>query len=146
MPEQVAAMELVAGQVSAALEAADLPAFSDLLDPHVRWGAPGDPSPACQNRAQVLAWYERGRERGVRAHVCETVVAGDRILVGLRVIGNRAGRNRAAAGSGGEAERWQVLTVHGGRIVDIVGFDERSEAAARAGLASRPGTHPDARA
>jgi hypothetical protein len=32
--------------------------------------------------------------------------------------------------------RWQVLTVRGGRIVDIVGFDDRSEAVTRAGATS----------
>jgi len=144
MPEQVTVMEHVARQVRAALQAADLSAFSDLLDPEVRWGAPGDSSPACQNRAQVLAWYERGREAGVRARVCETVLAVDRILVGLRVMGLGAAGSSVAADVGGEANRWQVLTVRDGRIVDIVGFDERSHAAARAGLESRPGTPPGA--
>jgi hypothetical protein len=59
--------------------------------------------------------------------VVETVVLGDRILVGLMVV-----RNQGAANSGGEAERWQVLTARGGRVVDIVGFEERSEAVAHA--------------
>lgn len=104
----------------------------------MRWGAPDDGSPACQNRAQVLAWYERGRTAGVRVEVSETVVAGDRILVGLRVTG-RGESPAQAAGSGGETGRWQVLTVRGGRVVDIVGYDERSQAAARAGLTSGPG-------
>jgi hypothetical protein len=62
------------------------------------------------------------------------VVRGDQILIGLKVAGNRAADARS-----GEAERWQVLTVRGGRVVDIVGFDERGEAAARAGLGTDPG-------
>ena len=36
----------VARQVRTALESADLTTFSDLLDPNVRWGPPGDESPA----------------------------------------------------------------------------------------------------
>jgi hypothetical protein len=32
--------------------------------------------------------------------------------------------------------RWQVLTLREGRVVDIVGFDQRSEAAARAVVTS----------
>lgn len=51
---------------------------------------------------------------------------GDRILVGLTVVGLQVATEGA-----GEARRWQVLTVRGGRVVDIVGFDDRSEATAR---------------
>jgi ketosteroid isomerase-like protein len=134
VPEQLEATERIARQVSAALAAADLAAFSELLDPDVRWGPPGDPAPPCQSRHQVPAWSRRGREAGVRARVSETVVRGDQILIGLKVAGNRAADARS-----GEAERWQVLTVRGGRVVDIVGFDERGEAAARAGLGTDPG-------
>ena|SRR5258708_7370900 len=118
----------VAERVRVALESGDLDAISELLDPNVRWGAPGDDAPSCQNRRQVLAWYRRGREAGVRARVTELTVYGNKILVGLKVSGNRtAGRE------GGVADRWQVLTVSEGRIVDIRGFEERDEAAVRAG-------------
>jgi hypothetical protein len=134
VPEQLEATERIAQEVSAALATADLAACRELLDPDVRWGPPGGPSPPGQNRDQVLAWYRRGREAGVRARVSETAVRGDQILIGLKVAGNRA-----AGESGGEAERWQVPTVRGGRVVDIVGFDERSKAAARAGLSTDPG-------
>jgi ketosteroid isomerase-like protein len=129
MSEQREALESIARQVGTALEAADLSAFSDLLDPDVHWGAPDDPSPSCQNRKQVLAWYERGRASGTRARVVEVVVGDDRILVGLTVVSNEA-----ATDPGGEVDRWQVLTVRAGRIVDIVGFDDRNEAFSRAGL------------
>lgn len=176
MAEQLDATERIAQQVRVALEATDLAAFADLLDPDVHWGPPGDPSPPCQNRDQVLSWYRRGRQAGVRARVSETVVRGDRILVGLRVAGNSAaarpggdaeqpdaaggggdagrggeaergsgaGRGAGAergsdAGRGAETERWQVLTVRGGRVVGIVGYEERSQAAADAGLQPPPG-------
>ena len=118
----------IAERVRAALESADLNAISDLLDPNVRWGAPDDDAPSCQNRGQVLAWYQRGREAGVRARVTELAVYDNRILGGLKVSGNQAARDRDR-----EADRWQVLTVDGDRIVDIRAFDERSEAATRAG-------------
>jgi hypothetical protein len=118
----------IAERVRAALESADLTAIAELLDPNVRWGAPDDRAPGCQNRDQVLTWYRRGRAGGVRARVTEMVVHGDKILVGLKVVGNRA-----AEDPGGEADRWQVLTIRGGHIVDIRGFDERSDAISRAG-------------
>ncbi len=126
-------VQYVASQVKIALESADLRAFGDLLDTNVRWGAPDDPTPSCQNRRQVLAWYERGRGAGVRAQVSEVVVVGDRIVVGLTV----SGREVAPQSSGG-AERWQVLTVRDGRVVDIVGFDHRDEAMARTKFVARP--------
>jgi ketosteroid isomerase-like protein len=129
MAEHPESMERVARQVRLALETADLSSFNDLLDPNVRWGPPGDPSPPCQSREQVLAWYERGKESGARARVSEVVVLGDQILVGLLVAGTLEAEER-----GGRATRWQVLTVREGRVVDIVGFDQRSEAAARVGL------------
>jgi RimJ/RimL family protein N-acetyltransferase len=127
MLDQMSGPLAIADRVRTAFESADLSAFSELVNPNVIWGAPDDPSPECQNRAQVLAWYQRGRDSGTRASVFEIVVLGDRLLVGLKVIGNRAARAR-----GGAAERWQLLTVAGGRIVDILGFEKREEAVARA--------------
>jgi ketosteroid isomerase-like protein len=121
--------ERLAGLIGQALAAADLDAYADLLHPDVRWGAPGDRHPPCQNRAQVLAWYRGGRAAGVRARVTETVAAGDKILIGLRVSGTGTD-----TGVGGEADRWQVLTLRDGMVADIRGFDDRDEAAAAAGL------------
>jgi len=60
MPERVPTIADVAVQIRRALESGDLSAFSDLLDPDMKLGAPGDPRPACQNSEQVIAWYERG--------------------------------------------------------------------------------------
>lgn len=117
----------VAARVKVALESADLSAIADLLDPNVRWGAPDDDAPSCQNRNQVLAWYQRGRAAGTRATVTELVVRGDKILVGLKVVGRPA-----AEEPGSETDRWQVLTIRDNHIVDIRGFDQRTEAAARA--------------
>jgi RimJ/RimL family protein N-acetyltransferase/ketosteroid isomerase-like protein len=121
---QAEVMGRLAGQVRQALEAADLDTYAGLLDRAVRWGAPGDPAPPCRSREQVLAWYRRARESGTRARVTDTIVAGDKILVGLKV-----------ASGGGEADRWQVLTVRGGRITAIDGFADRDEAEIWAGLA-----------
>jgi ketosteroid isomerase-like protein len=129
MSEEAESMERVARQVRIALETADLSAFGDILDPNVRWGAPGDPSPPCQSREQVVSWYQRGEDVGARARVSETTVFGDRILFGLVVAGTRAARER-----GGKATRWQVLTVKDGRVVDIVGFEQRSGAVAHAAV------------
>jgi hypothetical protein len=62
--------------------------------------------------------------------VTEVVPSRDHLLVGLVVTGTAA-----AFDEGGEARRWQVLTVRDGLIVDIRGFDDRVQAAARIGEA-----------
>jgi hypothetical protein len=129
---QADSTEWLAGQVRQAMENDDLDAYAHLLDPGVRWGAGGDPEPGCQSRAQVLAWYRRGRESGTRARVTETQVSGDRILVGMRVTAALPGAGEAA-----ETDRWQVLTVRDGLVTDIAGFDDRGEAARWAGLDPR---------
>jgi ketosteroid isomerase-like protein len=131
MAEPDLTTKAIAERVKAALESPDLTAMGDLLDPNVRWGAPDDPAPSCQNRRQVLDWYQRGRDAGVRARVTEVAVQGDSILIGLKV-----GGNPAAEQAGTDVDRWQVLTVEAGRVVDIRAFDDRTEAATRAGIAS----------
>ena len=122
-------VEALAGRVKDAFESADVARIGELLGDGVRWGAPDDPAPPCQNRDQVLEWYERGREAGVRAEVFETVARGDKILVGLKVRGDLTRRASVP-----EHDRWQVLTVDRDRVVDIRGFEDRGEAARRAGL------------
>ena len=87
----------IADRVRRALDAADLDEFAALLSPDVQWGAPGDPTPPCRNRSQVLRWYAKGRARGAGPRVTEVEVHGNALLVGLRL-------------EDGE-ERWQVLRV-----------------------------------
>jgi ketosteroid isomerase-like protein len=126
-----AGLDDLAVRVRTALETADLTMFGELLDPDVSWGAPGARRPSCSNRDQVLAWYEKGREAGVRGRVTDVTVVGDHLLVSLLVGGTEAAEER-----GGEALRWQVLGVRDGRIVDIVGFDDRTDALAHVGVHS----------
>jgi ketosteroid isomerase-like protein len=118
----------IAASVRTALEAADLDAFADLLDPRVTWGAPGDPSPPCQNRQQVLEWYRQGRADGRRARVTDAFAHQDKVLVAMRVT---PGDGRPEAD---EADRWQVLTVAHGRVTDIRGYDNERAARAATGL------------
>ncbi|HEV8065151.1 MAG TPA: nuclear transport factor 2 family protein [Acidimicrobiales bacterium] len=126
MPETEEA-ERLAARVRRALESGDPAAYGELLDPKVTWGAPGY-APTCRNRDQVLAWYRRGRDSGARATVDEVTIAAGCLLVGLTVTG------RDPDAPGAQERRWQVLTTKDGRITDIVGYDNRPQAAARAGL------------
>jgi SnoaL-like domain len=133
MPDQASAAEgpgALAGRVRSALETGDLDALRDLLDPGARWGAPEGPSETdCRNRDQVIAWWARAHAAGARAVVTEVTAGQGTLLVGFEVTGTPAARE-----AGGATGRWQVLTVKGGRVADIRGFDNRTEAAARAGL------------
>ncbi len=81
--------------------------------------------PSCQNREQVLAWYRLGRAKGVRAEVFETVILSDKILVGISVSGGQS------SSESDQTQRWQILTVKDGSVVDIRGFEERDTAISR---------------
>jgi ketosteroid isomerase-like protein len=116
-------MDEMAVLVREAMVTEDISAFTDLLDPDVTWGAPGARNPSCKNREQVLAWYQRGRDAGVRGSVNDVEVLGDRILLSMSVRGTENAQER-----GGAALRFQVLIVRSGRIVEIVGFDDKAEA------------------
>ncbi len=116
-------LDELAEQVRKALVAEDMSAFAELLDPNVTWGAPGARNPTCRNRNQVLSWYQRAQEGGVRGSVFDIDVLGDRLLLSLSVQGSEGARER-----GGTTLRFQVLTVRNGRIVDIVGFDDKADA------------------
>jgi hypothetical protein len=118
-------MDEIAVLVRNALAAEDESAFAELLDPAVTWGAPGARNPSCKNRSQVLSWYQRGRDAGVQGSVYDVEVLGDRLLVSMSVRGTENARER-----GGAALRFQVLTVQNGKVVDIVGFDDKTEALA----------------
>jgi ketosteroid isomerase-like protein len=120
----------LASKVEVVLNSADLSAFSELLDPDVTWGAPGDTVWGCHNRDEVIAWYNRARAEGMAGEVTEVVIGNDALLVGLRVSGTGE-----AEEAGGVARRWQVLRVRDGRVVDIRGYPDRSEAATQAGVA-----------
>jgi hypothetical protein len=111
------------------IENADVDAFLSLCADDVHWGAPGDSRSGCQNRAQVRSWYESAFGRGVRAKVNEVVQCPTALLVGLTVSGSPT-----AGQQGGQAPRWQVLTVQQGLITDICGFDDRTQAATWAGV------------
>lgn len=116
-------MDEVAEEVRKAMLAGEASAIGQLLDPNVTWGAPGSRNPTCKDRNQVLNWYQRAQEAGVRGNPIAIDVLGDRLVVTLTVRGTEGARER-----GGTALRFQVLTVRDGRIIDIVGFDDKSEA------------------
>lgn len=133
MPDDASAAEdpaALAGRVRSALESGDLDVIRDLLGRNARWGAPDGPgSGDCRNRDQIIAWWASAQAAGARAVVTEVTPGPGTLLVGLDVSGTPAAHE-----AGGTAQRWQVLTVQGNRIIDIRGYGDRTQAAAQAGL------------
>ena len=119
----------IAERVRQSFRADDLEALGDLLHPDVRWGDHHYPDAGCQNRAEVLTWFRAHRGEGVRAHMTEVVAHEDHVLIVVTVTGTDA-----QPGEAGGTPRWQVLTVTGGRIVDIRGYEDRATAASAIGL------------
>jgi SnoaL-like domain len=136
VPEQAEQIARVARRVRAALDAADLSAFGDLLDADVQWGPPDAPLPACRHREEVLAWYRRGKDAGVRARVSEVSVHGDQVLVGLRL----AARWLLEDGLAREVElRISQGNVASQRVAAAAGFPRPGRSPPRC---PRPGTAP----
>jgi ketosteroid isomerase-like protein len=118
-------MEMLAERVRNAMETIDLATMGELLAPNAKWGAPEQEVPMCQNAQEILSWYDLARANGVRADVKEVVVMGESIVVGLKVLANKdidpTSKNRT---------RWQVMSVHDGRIAEIRGYETKGEATA----------------
>jgi ketosteroid isomerase-like protein len=119
----------LADLVRAALTEGDIDSYQHLLAPDAHWAAAEEPEWGCHNRNQILAWYKAARDEGMRAVVNEVVPGADSLLVGVTV------RGRGATDEAGESvSRWQVMTVSDGHITNVWGFDNRAEAAERAGV------------
>lgn len=120
----------LAGKIREALSTGDVDRYRDLLAPDAHWGAPDQPSWGCHSRSQIIDWYAESKRKGMTATVDEVVAGRGAVLVGMTV--DRSGE---AGEAGVPVPRWQVFTIAGGKIVDIAGYDNRPEAAARAGVA-----------
>jgi SnoaL-like domain len=129
----------IAESLRDAFEADDVTRVASLLASDVRWGGEEDTDDTCHTRDQVLAWYGRIRDRGVRARVTEVIDAGDRVVLGLAL--HVPGANPGAPLPGRlvdpsrpmPAHLFQVFRIVDGLVVDIRGFPERAEAVAFAG-------------
>jgi ketosteroid isomerase-like protein len=112
----------VAAGLRAAYESADLDALGELLHPDVRWGGDEDTPDTCHNRSDVLAWYRRSYESGMRATVTEALTGPDAVLLALRVSGRAPGDATVVH---------QVFRLTDGLVADIRGYPERELALAR---------------
>jgi hypothetical protein len=117
-----ATAEQVAAGLRTAYETADLAALGELLHPDVRWGGAEDTPDTCHNRSDVLAWYRRGYESGMRATVIEMLTRPGAVFLALRVSGRAPGKAILVH---------QVFRLADGLVADIRGYPERDLALAR---------------
>lgn len=94
MPDDPTSLDDLARRLRAAMDATDVEAIGKLLDPAVRWGPPDDPAFGCHNRSEVLAWWQRSADQGMRARVTEVVVGADKLLIGFKVRNPSRTRSR----------------------------------------------------
>ncbi|MGH9090346.1 MAG: nuclear transport factor 2 family protein [Acidimicrobiales bacterium] len=127
---------IVVDRIRAALASGDVDDFAVLLAPDVTWGAPGSENPPCRSDRDVLRWYRRALDRGVRGTVTEVTPAEAGVLVGLMVTGSPTAEDL------GQVERWQVLAVSDGRVTDIRGYEDRAAAVAALDRAAVGGSPP----
>jgi len=118
----VRTIDTLTDEVRHAVETVDLVAIAALLAPDARWGVPGQKVPTCRNSQQILSWYEMARDNGARADITEIVIEGNNIVVALKVL------NAKAPSKAPNSERWQVLSVDGGLVAEIRGYETRHEA------------------
>jgi len=106
----------------------DLDAIRDLLDPNVRWHA-GDPDGdfACKNRDQALQWMRRARARrgSAPAELIEIVDAGDSVVVIMKPTPEGDELATTVA---------NVTTFRGGKVVEMVHYDDPADARAAVGV------------
>jgi ketosteroid isomerase-like protein len=121
----------IAERLRTAFDGADLTLLGSLLAGEVRWGGEEDTDDTCHTRADVLRWYTRLHDRGVRARVTEVLDEGDVVLLGLALTGHDTDPARAVPD-----HLFQVFHIVDGLVVDIRGFPDRADAAAFAGSSS----------
>jgi ketosteroid isomerase-like protein len=120
--------DTIAERLRTAFDSADLTLLGTLLAGDVRWGGEEDTEDTCHSRADVLRWYTRLRNRGVRARVAEVLELGDAVVLELALTGREDDPQDEL-----RARLFQVFRIGDGLVVDIRGFPERADALASAG-------------
>jgi len=110
----------VAEQLATALESADAELFGPLLHPAVRWGGQEETEQTCHSCGDVLAWYRRLHDAGMRARVTETVVRNQAVVLTLALTGREQGPDGARPDV-----VHQVFHLEAGLVVDIRGCLQR---------------------
>ncbi|HEY3871998.1 MAG TPA: hypothetical protein VGM10_26785 [Actinocrinis sp.] len=115
----------VADQLTAALETGDAHLMEPLSDPAVRWGGEEETEETCHSRGDVLTWYRRLYDSGVRVEVTGVVVRDGSVVLSMAITGSKAGP------SGRLPDLvHQVFHLEAGLGIDIRGYAQREDALA----------------
>jgi len=119
--------QALAERIEAALTAEDLDQVAPLLADNVRWDDNDEDTEwTCHTRSEVLAWYRRALDSGVKARHVETVVQPQAVVIGWDISWPEGQDWRPP-------RRYHVFTVARDRVVDIRGFPDKEEALAFSG-------------
>lgn len=113
----------------AAIARGDFDAVAELLDPEVKWHG-GVPEEGCLNRKQALAWMRSAPQRrdGPLPELIEVVDAGDRVVVVMQPP--------PSADDPAPAPTANLSTFRDGKVVEMVHYDDATEALAAAGVSA----------
>jgi hypothetical protein len=123
----VQSLDELGRRVRNAFESGDLHAFSALLAPNAQWGAPEQKVPTCQNRQQILEWYQLAYDAGARATVTDVETHGGNLVIGLQVTGAPRAKKKDQV-----QIRWQMLGLTDGLVTSICGYERKDDAVASA--------------
>ena len=117
----------------------DLETMLGFVGPNVEWTYldPNLPQPeprVCRGREEVEAVLRQWSQHGLKAELEEAAGAGERVMVGSRILGLGAFLDRP-----GEDQAYSVLTVRRGRIVAMRDCRDRRDALEVAGLEDSAG-------
>jgi len=115
----------VADQLTAALETGDAHLMEPLLDPAARWGGEQETEETCHSRGDVLTWYRRLYDSGVRVEVTDIVVRERSVVLSMALTGSKTGPR-------GQLPDLvhQVFHLEAGLVIDIRGYPQREDALA----------------
>jgi ketosteroid isomerase-like protein len=109
----------------------DVTAATTVLDPDVRWYGAGDPEGegACHNRDEAAAFIRRALADGLTAELLDVRDAGERLVA---VIHTHAPPEWERS----PEPHGEVITVHDGRVLEMVVYPTVEDALAAVGLES----------
>ena len=128
-------VEVVRRLWAAALRS-DVAELTALLAADVRWYGVGEEDGGCHGRDEALAFTRRALSNGVTAEAIEVRDAGDHVVVVVQT------RHPAEWGSE-PAPHGEVVTVHDGKVVEMVVHPDVDGALAAAGLRHNPDATPE---
>jgi ketosteroid isomerase-like protein len=108
-----------------AFERGDLDAAAAVLHPDVRWYGAGEEDGGCHDRDEALAFLRQTQADGVTAELLDAQVAGGRVLLTVQ-------NHTPPEWGEPEEPHGELVTVRGGKVVEIVVYATVDEAAAAA--------------